>query len=76
MAFLVKALFRWNKCPKNADISVLSNFLSFFLNFFLDIEKFYQELSTCQILDQLDHSNRNYIGVGGGGGGGESAEKL
>ena len=29
-------------------------------NFFLDIEKFYQVLSTFQISDQLDHSNRNY----------------
>ena len=27
MAFLVKALFRWNDVPKTADISILSNFL-------------------------------------------------
>ena len=33
-----------------------------------DIEKFYQVLSTCQISDQLDHSNRNYRRGGGGGG--------
>ena len=39
----------------------------FFSNFFLDIEKFYQVLSTCQISDQLDHSNRNYKVVAGGG---------
>ena len=62
MAFLVKVLFRWNECSKNADISVLSNFLALFLNFFLYIEKFYQVLSTCQISDQLEHSNRNYRG--------------
>ena len=53
---------------KNADISILSNFLAtffkFFSNFFLDIEKFYQVLSTCQISDQLDHSNKNYSGGG------------
>ena len=34
MAFLVKALFRWNKCSKDADISILSNFLEIFFNFF------------------------------------------
>ena len=62
MAFLVKALFRWTECSKNADISVLSNFLTIFVNFFLDIEIFYQVLSTCQISDQLDHSSRHYRG--------------
>ena len=30
---------------KNADISIMSNFLAFFSNFFLDIEKFYLVLS-------------------------------
>ena len=34
MAFLVKALFRWNECSKNADISVLSNFPPFFFKYF------------------------------------------
>ena len=34
MAFLVKALFRWNVCSKNADISVLSNFLAIFFKYF------------------------------------------
>ena len=58
MAFLVKALFWWNKCSKNADSSVLSNILAIFFKFFLYIEKFYQVLSICQILDQLDHSNK------------------
>ena len=48
---------------KNADISILSNFLAIFINFFLDIEKFCQVLSTCQIPDQLDHSNKNYRGA-------------
>ena len=47
---------------KNADISVLSNFLAIFFHFFFDIEKFYQVLYTCHISDQLDHSNRNYRG--------------
>ena len=70
MAFLVKALFLWKEYSINADISVLSNFLAFFSNFFLDIEKFYQVLFTCQIGHQLNHSNRNYRG---GGGGAESA---
>ena len=54
---------------KNADISILSNFLAIFSNSFLHIEKFYQVLSTCQISDQLGHPNRNYKG----GGGAESA---
>ena len=53
--------YGWNECSKNDDISVLTNFLAIFSNFF-DIEKFYQILSTCQISDQLDHSNRNYRG--------------
>ena len=69
MAFLVKALFRWNEYSKSADISVLSNFLAIFFEFFLHIEKFCQVLFTCQISDQLDHSNRNYRG-----GGAESAK--
>ena len=34
MAFLVKALFLWNKYSKNADISVLSYFLAIFFEFF------------------------------------------
>ena len=34
MAFLVKALFRWNECSKNTDISILSNFLAVFFEFF------------------------------------------
>ena len=34
MAFLVKALFRWNECSKNTDISVLSNFLAIVFEFF------------------------------------------
>ena len=50
---------------KNADISVLSNFLAIFFEFFLSVEKFYHVLSTLQIQVQLDHSNRNYRGVGG-----------
>ena len=62
MSFLVKALFRWNESSKNADISVLSSFLAIFSNFSLDIEKFYQVLSTRQISDQFVHSNRNYGG--------------
>ena len=62
MTFFVKALFQWNESSKNADISILRNFLAIFSNFFLDIEKFYQVLPTCQISDQLDHSNRNYGG--------------
>ena len=53
---------------KNADINILRNFLLIFSNFFLDIEKFYQALSTCQISDQLNYPNRNYKGGGGGGG--------
>ena len=41
MPFLVKALFRWNECSKNADISVLSNFLATFFNFFSIFIKYY-----------------------------------
>ena len=33
MAFLAKALFRWNESSKNADISILSNFLAISRNF-------------------------------------------
>ena len=47
---------------KNADINILRNFLLIFSNFFLDIEKSYQALSTCQISDQLNYPNRNYKG--------------
>ena len=50
---------------KYADINILRNFLLIFSNFFLDIEKFYQALSTCQISDQLNYPNRNYEGGGG-----------
>ena len=57
---------------KNADINILRNFLLIFSIFFLDIEKFYQALSTCQISDQLNYPNRNYKG----GGGAESALPL
>ena len=49
---------------KNADISRLSNFVVIFFQTLFDIEKFYQVLSTCQISDQLGHSNRNYRGGG------------
>ena len=35
-------------------------FGQFFSNFFLNIERFSQMLSTCHALDQLDHSNKNY----------------
>ena len=56
---------------KNADINILRNFLLIFSNFFLDIEKFYQALSTCQISDQLNYPDRNYEG-----GGAESALPL
>ena len=37
MAFLVKALFRWNECSKNADIGNLSNFLAIIFEFFFSI---------------------------------------
>ena len=49
---------------KNADINILRNFQLIFSNFFLDIEKFYQALSTCQISDQFNYPNRNYEGGG------------
>ena len=39
MAFLVKSLFRWNKCSKNANISILSNFLAMFLKSFFSISR-------------------------------------
>ena len=58
--FITSKIVQLAKKAKNADISVLSNFLAIFFKFFLYIEKFYQVLSTCQISDQLDHSNRNY----------------
>ena len=48
MPFLAKALFQWNESSKNADISILSNFLAISFEFFLHIKKFYQVLSTCQ----------------------------
>ena len=56
MAFLVKALFRWTSAKK----CWYQRFEQLTGNFFLDIEKFYQVLSTCQISDQLDNSDRNY----------------
>ena len=45
MAFLVKALFPWNECSKNADISVLSNFLAIFFGIF----SLYRETLPCTI---------------------------
>ena len=66
MAFLVKALFRWNESSKNADISIFKNFQAIFFGFFLHIEKFYQVLSAYQISGQLGHPSRNYRGRGGG----------
>ena len=56
-AFPVKALFWSAFCE--------TSWHSFFI-FFLSIEKFCQILATCQISDQLDHSNRDYSGGGGG----------
>ena len=44
MAFLVKALFRWNKSSKNGDISILSNFLAIFSDF-----SPYREILPCTI---------------------------
>ena len=41
MAFLVKALFRWNEYSKNADISVLSNFLAIFFSISRTFTKYY-----------------------------------
>ena len=71
MAFLVKALFSWNKCSKNTDI-ILSNFFTKFFKFFLNIEEFWQILSKRQVSNQLDDPNRNYRGGGGAEGGGEN----
>ena len=67
MAFLVKALSRWNKCSKNADISILSNFLAIFSNFFLDIEKFYQVLYI-HAKFKINWTIQTGITEGGGGG--------
>ena len=73
MAFLVKkALFRWNECSKNADITVLSNFLEIFFKFFSR----YREI----LPSTIHMPNFRSIGPfkqklqeGGGGGGRESA---
>ena len=46
MAFLVRVLFSLNECLRNADISILTSFLVTFLQFFLNIEKSCQILST------------------------------
>ena len=45
--------------------ALLATSWQFFFKFFLDIERFYQILATCQVSDQLHHSNRNYRGGGG-----------
>ena len=58
MASLAKSLLRWNESSKNADISILSNFLAIFSD--LHMEKLYKVLSTCQISDQWDHANRKF----------------
>ena len=60
MAFLAMDLFSWNF--KNADISIFSKFLATFFQFFFTIEKFCHIVSTCQVSNHLDHSNRNYRG--------------
>ena len=66
MAFLVKALFRWNKSLKNADISVLRNFLASFSIFFSisrNVTKYY--LPNFRSIGPFKQKSR-----GGGGGGG------
>ena len=60
MAFLVKALFQWNECSKNADISILSNFLAIFFDFFFDIEKFYQYYLRTKFQINWTIANKNY----------------
>ena len=62
-SYITSKIVQLAKKAKNADISVLSNFLAIFSTF-LYIEKFYQVLSTCEISDQLDLSNRTYRGGG------------
>ena len=41
MAFLAKALFQWNKSSKNADISILSNFLVIFFSISRNFTQYY-----------------------------------
>ena len=65
----MKELFLWNKCSKNADISILANFSQCFIN----IDKLCKPPSKRQLLSQLDHlSTSDWGGGGGGGRGGES----
>ena len=60
MAFLVKNMPSCNECLKNAGGSILSMFLVTFSIFFFNIENLCQVLSTSEVSNQLDHSNRNY----------------
>ena len=67
MAFLVKALFRWNKYSKNADISVLKklpgNFFRIFFSISRNIAKYYLHAKF-----QINWTIQTEITEGGGGG--------
>ena len=64
MAFLVEALFSWNECWKHTDISILSNFLATYFQFFSQCREILPNTAYVPSSSQFDHSNRNY---GGGG---------
>ena len=70
MAFLKKALFSWNECSKNVDISILSNFLNFFPIFFPIERKFAKYYTHAKF--QINWTIQTEI-TGGGKGGAESA---
>ena len=63
MAFLAKALFRWNESSKNADINILSYFLAILVGF----HSLYREILPMTIYmpnfrSIVDYPNRNYRG--------------
>ena len=57
VAFVVKALFSWNECLRNAEISILSDMVTFskFFSMSRNVGK-YQVSYTCQVSNQLDYS--------------------
>ena len=68
MAFLVKTMFRWNESSKNADISILSNFLAIFFGFCSPYSEILPSTIYMSNFRSIGPSKQNLQRGGGGGG--------
>ena len=68
MVFLAKAVFRWNESSKNADISILSNFLAFFSDFFSPYREILPSTIYMPNFRSIGPSKQKVQLQGGGGG--------